>query len=223
MGRLKNQGDLDVIVEGKVNPTGKRVGPYARLLTYDGGETINAAGRVGWKHVLFVRQRCTRRLYRRARRRATKDQSLAARDLFWRNGSACWSRTECHCQRSESRNRLGARGNAPGTFGLLRKLPKFGQVLDETYRRHGLGRVLEDLSEEGSKANEAIVGKLRDVGRFMSYGKHHVLCQETEPIENIVLIKSVAGSDVCVACRRPRRSECQQLAVTSSAQELSRA
>src|SRR5882672_6646200 len=73
---------------------------------------------------------------------------------------------------------------------LLRKLPKFGQVLDETYRRHGLGRVLEDLSEQGSKANEAIVGKLRDIGRFMVYGKHHVLCQETEPIEHIVLIKS---------------------------------
>ena len=73
---------------------------------------------------------------------------------------------------------------------LLRKLPKFGQVLDETYRAHGLGRVLEDLTHEGRSANEAIVRKLREIGKFMVYGKHHVLCQETMPVENIVLIKS---------------------------------
>ncbi len=74
---------------------------------------------------------------------------------------------------------------------LLRKLPKFGQELDETYRAHGLGRVLEDLTEEGSgAANESIVRKLREIGKFMVYGKHHVLCQETNPIENIILIKS---------------------------------
>ena len=73
---------------------------------------------------------------------------------------------------------------------LLRKLPKFGLVLDETYRKHGLGRVIEDLTHEGHQANEAIVRKLREIGKFMVYGKHHVLCQETLPIENIILIKS---------------------------------
>src|SRR5258705_6640229 len=74
---------------------------------------------------------------------------------------------------------------------LLRKLPKFGQEIDETYRAHGLGRVLEDLTEEGGDAsNETIVRKLREIGKFMVYGKHHVLCQETDPIENIILIKS---------------------------------
>src|SRR6185295_3940813 len=46
-GKLKNQNDLDVIVEGKVNATGKRVGPYVRLLTYDGGEEIMRQGEWG--------------------------------------------------------------------------------------------------------------------------------------------------------------------------------
>src|SRR6185369_4226851 len=73
---------------------------------------------------------------------------------------------------------------------LLRKLPKFGQVLDDTYRKHGLGRVLEDLTEEGQRADETIVRKLREIGKFMVYGKHHVLCEEGAPIEHIVLIKS---------------------------------
>ena len=32
--------------------------------------------------------------------------------------------------------------------------------------------------------------KLREIGKFMVYGKHHVLCQEQTPIEKIILIKS---------------------------------
>src|SRR6185503_4346556 len=46
-GKLKNQGDLDVIVEGKVNATGKRVGPYVTLLNYASGETIMQQGEWG--------------------------------------------------------------------------------------------------------------------------------------------------------------------------------
>ncbi|MDQ6653314.1 MAG: cyclic nucleotide-binding domain-containing protein [Acidobacteriota bacterium] len=73
---------------------------------------------------------------------------------------------------------------------LLRKLPKFGHVIDETYRAHGLARVLEDLTQEGSTANEEVVRRLREIGRFMVYAKHHALCLEGTPIENVVLIKS---------------------------------
>src|SRR4029453_5921846 len=46
-GKLKNANDLEVIVEGKVNPAGKRVGPYVRLLTYESGETIMRQGEWG--------------------------------------------------------------------------------------------------------------------------------------------------------------------------------
>src|SRR6185503_20606609 len=46
-GKLKNANDLEVIVHGKQNPAGKRVGPYVRLLKYDGGETIMRQGEWG--------------------------------------------------------------------------------------------------------------------------------------------------------------------------------
>src|SRR5258708_23446544 len=46
-GKLKNAGDLEVIVEGKVNATGKRVGPYVRLLSYESGEAIMRQGEWG--------------------------------------------------------------------------------------------------------------------------------------------------------------------------------
>src|SRR5690349_21675407 len=46
-GKLKNANDLEVIVEGKTNPAGKRVGPYVRLLNYAAGETIMRQGEWG--------------------------------------------------------------------------------------------------------------------------------------------------------------------------------
>src|SRR6185295_2456283 len=46
-GKLKNANDLEVIVEGKQNPSGKRVGPYVRLLAYDSGEAIMRQGEWG--------------------------------------------------------------------------------------------------------------------------------------------------------------------------------
>src|SRR3977135_1654379 len=47
-GKLKNANDLEVIVEGKQNATsGKRVGPYVRLLSYESGEAIMRQGEWG--------------------------------------------------------------------------------------------------------------------------------------------------------------------------------
>src|SRR6185437_9114260 len=46
-GKLKNANDLEVIVEGKQNAGGKRVGPYVRLLGYESGETIMRQGEWG--------------------------------------------------------------------------------------------------------------------------------------------------------------------------------
>jgi len=74
------------------------------------------------------------------------------------------------CQRSDHETALVLEVTRPA-LRLLRKLPKFGQVLDETYRRHGLGRVLEDLSEEGSKANERLLGSSETSGASWSTEK----------------------------------------------------
>jgi len=60
---------------------------------------------------------------------------------------------------------------------LLRKLPTFGQVLDDTYRKHGFGRVLADPLISDTLSKETIED-LRRIGQFMIYGKHHVLCVE---------------------------------------------
>jgi len=189
-GKLKNQNDLDVIVEGKVNATGKRVGPYVRLLNYDSEETIMRQGEWGGNTFylsvagaldVYIGERGgeQRKISRLAPGTCFGEMAVLAG--VERNATVKVPKHETATVLEVTRPALR----------LLRKLPKFGQVLDETYRQHGLGRVLEDLTEEGrSAANEAIVRKLREIGKFMVYGKHHVLCQETEPIENIILIKS---------------------------------
>src|SRR6201988_1910282 len=74
---------------------------------------------------------------------------------------------------------------------LLRKLQAFGTILDETYRTHGIGRVLEDLSRiSGKPLSLDLTGELLRSARYMVYGKNHVLCQEDAPIDRMILIKS---------------------------------
>jgi len=46
-GKMKNAGDLEVIVDGRANSSGKRVGPYVRLLSYDSEEVIMRQGEWG--------------------------------------------------------------------------------------------------------------------------------------------------------------------------------
>ena len=188
-GKLKNANDLEVIVEGKQNASGKRVGPYVRLLAYDGGETIMRQGEWGGNTFYLSVEGALdvyigepdgeqRKISRLPPGTCFGDMAVLAG--VERNATVMVPRHETAIVLEVTRPALR----------LLRKLPKFGQVLDETYRAHGLGRVLEDLTEEGRAANQAIIRKLREIGKFMVYGKHHVLCQETAPVENIVLIKS---------------------------------
>jgi Fe-S-cluster-containing dehydrogenase component/CRP-like cAMP-binding protein len=189
-GKLKNANDLEVIVEGKVNAAGKRVGPYVRLLSYDSGEVIMRQGEWGGNTFYLSVKGALDVFIEELSGEQRKISRLAPGSCFGemavlagveRNATITVPKHETATVLEVTRPALR----------LLRKLPKFGQELDETYRAHGLGRVLEDLTEEGSgAANEAIVRKLREIGKFMVYGKHHVLCQETNPIENIILIKS---------------------------------
>ena len=188
-GKLKNANDLEVIVEGKQNASGKRVGPYVRLLSYESGEAIMRQGEWGG-NTFYLSVSGALDVY-------IGVPGGEQRKISRLPPGTCFG--EMAVLAGVERNAtvsVPAHGTAVvlevtrPALRLLRKLPKFGQVLDETYRKHGLGRVIEDLTHEGHHANEAIVRKLREIGKFMVYGKHHVLCQETLPIENIVLIKS---------------------------------
>lgn len=187
-GKLKSAADLEVIVDGRDYGNGKRVGPYVRLLAYDEDEAVMRQGEWGGNTfylsvsgVLDVyitvpgdEQRKISRL-----QPGTCFGEMALLAGVERNATVVVPK----------HGKATVLEVARPALRLLRKLPKFGRVLDETYRAHGFGRVLEDLAP-AVRPSEQIVQRLREIGRFMVYGKHHVLCQEQTPIESIILIKS---------------------------------
>jgi Fe-S-cluster-containing dehydrogenase component/CRP-like cAMP-binding protein len=71
---------------------------------------------------------------------------------------------------------------------LLRKLPKFGEELDEAYRTHGRDATIEELKAEFSLSIE-VANELKKIARFRTFGKNHVLFRSGAPVSRIYLIK----------------------------------
>ncbi|MBC7909794.1 MAG: cyclic nucleotide-binding domain-containing protein, partial [Pyrinomonadaceae bacterium] len=85
---------------------------------------------------------------------------------------------------------------------LLRKLPKFGQALDKTYREYGLSLTLREIQSftAPNLFNTELLKRFSDATRFVVYEKNHVLFQEGDPINRLVFIKNgwirrVRGAD----------------------------
>ena len=81
---------------------------------------------------------------------------------------------------------------------LLRKLPKFGQMLDANYRKHGLGRTLIDVRQvTGTAFSPELIEKLGKSARFMVYATNHSLFHEGEAVDR-------SCSSVTAGCGRVR-------------------
>jgi len=189
-GKPKYDKDLEVIVKGRDYANGKKVGPYVRLINYEASEEIMRQGEWGG-NTFYIGVDGTLDVW-------VKDKAGARHKISELHPGTCFG--EMSVLGGVERNATIA--VPPGgkatvlevdrpALRLLRKLPRFGQTLDATYRSHGFGRVLQDLSQAmpGSVSQE-IVTVLRDIAKFVVYGKHHVLCQEGQPIDRIVLVKS---------------------------------
>jgi hypothetical protein len=173
-GKLKNAGDLEVIIDGREYGSGKRVGPYVRLLAYDSGEEIMRQGEWGG-NTFYISVNGVLDVF-------ITEANGEQRKINRLQPGACFG--EMAVLAGVERNAtVIVPGHAKATvrevtrpaLRLLRKLPKFGRVLDETYRAHGFGRALEDLNQPGRVADDEIVERLRDIGKFMVNAKHHVL------------------------------------------------
>ena len=189
-GRFKYGPDLEVIVRGRVLENDKKVGPYVRLLSYEPTEEIVRQGEWGG-NLFYISAAGLLNVY-------VTDPSGSQRKVSEITPGTCFG--EMSVLAGVERNAtVAVPSNGVATvlevtrpaLRLLRKLPKFGQMLDGTYRSHGLNRALEDLTEVIPDAsNQELVNRLRQVSKFMVYGKHHVLCQEGTPVDKIILIKS---------------------------------
>jgi Fe-S-cluster-containing dehydrogenase component/CRP-like cAMP-binding protein len=188
-GKLKNAADLEVIVDGRDYGNGKRVGPYVRLLAYGSGEPIMRQGDWGG-NTFYLSVSGTLDVYiTEPNGDQRKISRLEPGSCFGEMAVLAGVERNATVVVPKDQEAVVLEVTRPA-LRLLRKLPKFGHVLDETYRAHGFGRVLEDLTPAVSAADEEFTQRLRAIGKFMVYGKHHVLCQEQTPIEKIILIKS---------------------------------
>jgi CRP-like cAMP-binding protein len=101
----------------------------------------------------------------------------------------CWP--ECRVRQRfarQRRKRSGLEVQRPA-LRLLRKLPKFGEVLDSTYRRNGRATTIQDIAAATQLSKEA-VSQLEAISQFKVFGKNHVLFRAGDRMKNLFVLKS---------------------------------
>src|SRR5919206_1289408 len=189
-GHFEHELDLEVIAYGR-NYNGKKVGPYVHLYEYDAGEEVIREGDWGGNtfyitvagHLdVYVRDKETdenRKVGEIPAGVSFGEMSILAG--VPRNATIVVPPNEKAQVLEVTRPALR----------LLRKLPKFGQMLDQNYRKHGLSRTLIDVRQAtGDAFGQGLIEKLGKSARFMVYAKHHVLFREGELIDRVVFIKN---------------------------------
>ncbi len=189
-GHFEHELDLEVIAYGR-NYNGKKVGPYVRLLVYDSGEEVIRQGDQGG-NTFFISVDGTLDVYVEDidEGRAVKVGELQPGTSFGEMSILAGVPRNATISVPPSSKATVLEVTRPA-LRLLRKLPKFGQRLDETYRKHGLGRTLEDVRQvTGDAFSPELLKKLGAAARFMVYAKNHVLFREGDPIDRIVFIRN---------------------------------
>lgn len=189
-GKMLYGPDLEVIVQGRDYGNNKRVGPYFRLLRYQPGEAIMQQGEwgndtfyvgaIGKLDVWVKDQTGTQR----------KISELEPGKIFGEMTVLFGLEREATVIVPPGRGATVLEIARPG-LRLLRKLPKFGQALDEVYRAHSMGRAFEELGQIlGGPLKREILDRLAEKSKFVVYKKSQFLFKEGEQIDRIILIKS---------------------------------
>lgn len=188
-GRFKYELDLEVIVYGR-NYTGKKVGPYARYWDYEPGERIIKQGDWGGNAFYILVEGTVDVLVEDDTGQSKKVAEIPQGKSFGEMAVLAGLARNASVIVSPDAPAKVLEIQRPA-FRLLRKLPKFGHMLDVTYRDHGLKRTLEDVRQAvGAGFGPELIKKLGDAARFTVYGKNHVLFQENDPINRVFFIKN---------------------------------
>ncbi len=186
-GHFKYELDLEVIVYGR-NYTGKKVGPYARLLVYEAGEDVVRQGDWGG-NTLYTMVDGQLDVF------VTDDQGTTKKVAELQPGTTFGERSVLAGQPRNATITVPSGSEARvieiqrPALRLLRKLKKFGHMLDVSYRKYGLDRTLLEVEEATKDAfSPELLKQLGDAARFTVYGKNHVLCQENDPLNRLVFV-----------------------------------
>ncbi|HLL71374.1 MAG TPA: cyclic nucleotide-binding domain-containing protein [Pyrinomonadaceae bacterium] len=186
---FKYELDLEVVAYGR-NYNGKKVGPYVRLFQFEPGEEIIRQGDWGSNTFYITVDGVCDAYVADDTGKPNKVGEIPAGVSFGEMAILAGVPRNATVKASPAEPATVLEVTRPA-LRLLRKLPKFGQNLDATYRKHGLGRTLVDVQQAtGDAFDKDLLKHLGDAARFMVYGKNHVLHREGQPVDRIVFIKN---------------------------------
>jgi Fe-S-cluster-containing dehydrogenase component/CRP-like cAMP-binding protein len=185
-GHYEYELDLEVIVYGR-NYNGKKVGPYVRLLTYEPGEDIVQEGDWGGNTLYIVVSGKADVLVRNAGK-LTKVSEIPEGVQFGEM-SVLAGVPRAATVRAPVDEPVQVLELQRPALRLLRKLPRFGEALDTTYRRHGRAATIQEIKAATQLSEEAL-GQLEMISRFRIFAKNHVLFRAGEPIRRLYVLKS---------------------------------
>ena len=185
-GHFDYELDLEVTVYGR-NYGGKKVGPYFRLLNYEPGEAIITQGEWGGNTLFFVVGGLAEVFINAPNQQHVKVAELTPGTQFGEMSVLAGVPRNATVTSKRDKPAQILEVFRPA-LRLLRKLPKFGENLDNTYRNHGRDAALESLKLMGGLSAE-MVGELRNYSMFRVFAKNHVLFRQSDQINRIYIIK----------------------------------
>lgn len=188
-GEFKNELDMDIILFGR-SYRGKKVGPYVRLIEFEPGEVIVRENT--WESSIFyilvsgkLEASVTQGSDQLKVGEIPPGNSFGEMALL--SGTP---RTATVAVAAGSENALVLEFTRPA-IRLLRKLPKFGRLLDRNYRQYGLSLTLNEIKDFSKTGiDPAILKKLDDASRFAVYEKDYILFREGDPINRVVFVRN---------------------------------
>jgi Fe-S-cluster-containing dehydrogenase component/CRP-like cAMP-binding protein len=181
--------DLELVVYGR-SYTGKKVGPYARLLVYAPGEGIIHEGDWGG-NTFYILVDGRLDVY------VNDDQGISSRVGEIQPQTSFGEMSVLAGQPRNATVIVSAGAEATvleitrPALRLLRKLKTFGTLLEQNYRQHGLDRTLLEIQEATDDAFSAeMIEKLKEAARFTVYPKDHLLFQEGDPIDRLIFVNN---------------------------------
>src|SRR5687768_8942031 len=170
-GHFQYELDLEVIAYGR-NYNGKKVGPYVHLYEYDSGEEVIREGDWGG-NTFYITVEGSLDVFVRDRETGTDEKvGVIPPGVSFGEMSILAGVPRNATVRVPAGAKARALEVSRPALRLLRKLPKFGQMLDANYRKHGLSRTLIDIEHAtGDAFPRALLDRLGKSARFMVYAK----------------------------------------------------
>jgi Fe-S-cluster-containing dehydrogenase component/CRP-like cAMP-binding protein len=184
-GHYTYELDLEVNVYGR-NYNGKKVGPYLRLLTYAPGEAVITEGDWGG-NTFYILVEGTLDVFVRAQQGDIKVAELTAPTQFGEMSVLAGVPRNATVKAPPTRPSKVLEIQRPA-LRLLRKLPKFGKSLDDTYRSHGRNATVSDLKDIAALTPD-LMEDLKGMSLFKVFSKNHVLFRERAPVDRLYVVK----------------------------------